>query len=188
MTTTTGKRAKSGGTAAGASAEPTKTETEQTAAAQTEAETLPGASDTVPAPAKEAVKAGDAALPTQAAPLDPPAPAPQPPAPDPGPAPQIRMLATPGSEFVDLVWGDNEPGQSREKAQPDELFHDPGLQFSTVLVRRPLIRLFHMPGAQDHIVGEQLFKGAGAPLDRGHAEKIKADLAALRAAERAAEQ
>ncbi|MFG6197761.1 hypothetical protein [Nonomuraea sp. JJY05] len=144
------------------------------------------ATDTAPADAEqghadEHVKAGPAAEPTQAAPIDPPAKLAEP-APDPGPAPQIRMLATPGAEFVDLLWGDHAPGQPMEKAKPDELFHDPGAQFSYVTVARPLVRLFHMPGAAGTL-GEQLFKGAGVPIDRGHAVKIREDLAAVRAAE-----
>ncbi|WP_043636806.1 hypothetical protein [Nonomuraea candida] len=132
--------------------------------------------------ADEPIKAGPAADPAQAAPLTPPA-KPAPPAPDPGPAPQIRMLATPGAEFVDLLWGDNAPGTPMEKAQPGALFIDQGPQFSTVIVARPLIRLFHMPGGDGTVLGEQLFKGAGVAVDRGHAMKIEADLAAIRAAE-----
>ncbi|GAA2692024.1 hypothetical protein [Nonomuraea recticatena] len=135
------------------------------------------------APTPAVDEAGPVAAPTQAAPLDPPA-RPEPPAPDPGPTPQIRMLATPGSEFVDLVWGDNPAGQPKEKADPDELFHDPGAQFSYVIVARPIVRLFHMPGANG-ILGEQLFRNAGVHIDRGHANHIRQDLAAVRAAEQA---
>ncbi|GAB2467637.1 hypothetical protein GCM10027187_39780 [Streptosporangium sandarakinum] len=125
--------------------------------------------------------AGDeAAQPTQAAPLEPPAsPAPLPA--DPEPESQVRMLAAPGSEFVDLVWGDNPAGQPPEKARPEELFRDPGPQFSYVIVARPLVRLFHMPGATE--LGEQLYRQAGVSMSRSHAQKIAADLTVIRAAE-----
>ncbi|MFC4014612.1 hypothetical protein ACFOY2_45830 [Nonomuraea purpurea] len=132
--------------------------------------------------ADEPIAAGPAADPAQAAPLDPPA-QPAPPAPDPGPAPKIRMLATPGAEFVDLLWGDNDPSRPKEKAQPDDLFIDPGEQFSYMLVARPLVRLFHMPGGDGSMLGEQLFKGKNVPVDKGHARKIREDLVAIRAAE-----
>ncbi|GAA2411451.1 MULTISPECIES: hypothetical protein [Nonomuraea] len=134
-----------------------------------------------PAPEQPAsTPVSEGPTPTQAAPIDPP-PAPKPPAADPGPAPQIRMLATPGGEFVDLVWGDSPAGQQPEKADPNELFYDPGGQFSYVVVARPLVRLFYLPGTTT--VAEQLYKGKGTPLDRGHADKIRLDLEAVRASQ-----
>ncbi|MBG0818984.1 hypothetical protein [Planomonospora sp. ID82291] len=144
------------------------------------AETTPATGEQ-PEPTEQApAPVTPAAQPTQAAPLTPPA-APARPAPDPGPAPQIRMLATPGSEFVDLLWGDNPPGQAPEQARPEELFIDPGAQFSYVTVARPLVKLFYLPGTT--APSEQLFRAAGSTLARDHAAKVRADLEAIRAAQ-----
>ncbi|MFD9947698.1 hypothetical protein ACFWYW_46470 [Nonomuraea sp. NPDC059023] len=110
--------------------------------------------------------------PAQAAPLEPPAAPLTPPEPIGAPV-QINMLATPGSEFVDLVWDDGTP------CQPEDLFTDPGPQYTTVLARAAIIRRHYQPGARR--ISDQLLMPAGWKLARDHAEKIKADLAEQRA-------
>ncbi|MFI9845107.1 hypothetical protein ACIHFD_49370 [Nonomuraea sp. NPDC051941] len=113
----------------------------------------------------------------QAAPLEPPSAPLAPPEPT-GPPVQINMIATPGSEFVDLVWPDGTP------ADPDELFTDPGAHFTYVNVAKPIIRRHFLPGALRPT--EQLLFPAGWSLPRDHAAKVQTDLRAQREAATAA--
>ncbi|MER5322360.1 hypothetical protein [Streptosporangium roseum] len=121
---------------------------------------------------------GQAPMVSQAAPLAPPAAPLAPPEPVIPPV-QIQMIATPGSEFVDLVWENDEP------VDPDELFVDPGAQFGYVNVARMVVRKYHQPGATR--VSMQVWRPQGWMLPRDHAEKVKADLVTIRAAQAAAD-
>ncbi|MBG0818747.1 hypothetical protein [Planomonospora sp. ID82291] len=95
----------------------------------------------------------------------------------------MRQLATPGTEFVDLVWGDNEPGQEMEPADPAELFADPGEHFSYVVVARPLVACIYLPGTVR--TSHRLFATAGRRIGRHAAQKITDDLTKARAVQAA---
>ncbi len=117
---------------------------------------------------------------SQAAPLLPPA-TPEPPAPDFGPPPKVRDVVTPGSQFVDIMFGD-----TNAPADPAELFADPGEQYTYVLVARPLVRLQYQPGTV--APSATLMYPAGFRLARDHAAHIRGELEALRASQAAADE
>ncbi|WP_433542082.1 hypothetical protein ACQP10_37990 (plasmid) [Streptosporangium sandarakinum] len=110
---------------------------------------------------------------SQAAPLAPPA-GPAAPPPPVSPPLRVQMIATPGAEFVDLLWDNG------ELADPDALFEDPGAQYGYVIVAKPLIRAYHQPGTTR--TTKQLWRPQGWKVPRDNAEQIKADLTAIRAA------
>ncbi|MFG1977004.1 hypothetical protein ACGFJC_47395 [Nonomuraea fuscirosea] len=115
--------------------------------------------------------------PAQAAPLEPPAPPAPLPVP-PGPPVDMKMIATPGTEFENLVWSDGTP------ADPDEMFVDPGAQYTYVVVAREIQRRFYMPGAR-RTAGQILFP-EGWQVAREHADRVKNDLRRLRQEQAAA--
>lgn len=115
--------------------------------------------------------------PAQAAPLEPPA-TPVAPVASPGPSVDMRMIATPGAEFVDLVWSDGTP------ADPDELFVDPGAQFTYVVTARAIERRYFQPGAR-RTSGDLVFP-EGWRVAREHADRMAADLRRLREEQAAA--
>lgn len=112
-----------------------------------------------------------AAPPAQAAPLEPPA-APAAPPPPPGPPTDMRMVATPGADFEDLVWSDGTP------AEPDQMFIDPGAQYTYVMTAREIQRRQYLPGAR-RLSGQVVFP-AGWRVAREQADRMKADLRRLR--------
>ncbi|MET7335932.1 hypothetical protein [Nonomuraea sp. NPDC005650] len=116
--------------------------------------------------------------PAQAAPLEPPA-APVAPIVPPGPPVDMKMIATPGAEFVDLVWDDGKP------AGPDELFVDPGSQYTYVMTARAIHRHYYLPGAR-RLSGQLVFP-EGWKVAREHADRMTADLRRLREEQAAAE-
>ncbi|MGW0485752.1 hypothetical protein [Nonomuraea sp. NPDC003214] len=149
--------------------EPKKTDDIDQADGKADGDEQPDGEDGTP-PAADPPPAAKTA---QAAPLDPPAAPLAPPAPPTQPV-QINMLATPGAEFHDLVLMNGRP------ADPDQMFDDPGVQYTYVVVREPIVRTAFLPNARRP--SSQLLLQAGRRVPRDEAEKIKADLRAVRAA------
>ncbi|SDH67172.1 hypothetical protein SAMN05421505_12023 [Sinosporangium album] len=106
---------------------------------------------------------------SQAAPLTPPeTPQPQPVVYEP------PLTPPPTSPFgqaptYDLRWEDGTP------ADPDQLFTDPGAQYSYMVVTRRVLERYLLDGAQTY--GQSLRYNAGARIPRAEADRIRARMA-----------